>query len=383
MRKRTADTITLAPPTPRPSRSPISASARPCARSCATPPVDGGYVRLALPAGPRAATAPRWRGGARASACGSALAGELVPALLHRGAGARRRRRARRRLLRLRRVRDRRPLLFRHNQTADAAFSYRVYAETDGAVPAVAGPAVATAFRIRPATPDGYQPPLVAPNLVTLQNARSSQRPVAGRRRDADHRQQRRRVHEHARPTASARPTPTNATSRCRSTATCTRARRRQRRSTTCTTSTSRPNANRRQVMAGRHQPVLLDQLPARLVLRRRLRRSRRATRRRQLRSRRPRQGDGIVAPGAGLLRHQQRQHVDAGRRRRPRMQMFVWRGPIALGKVKTPAAIAGVKQCRHRRLRRRRRSTSPATLVLAHDAADAAGPTTTDGCSR
>ncbi|MEO8751234.1 MAG: M36 family metallopeptidase [Casimicrobiaceae bacterium] len=62
-------------------------------------------------------------------------------------------------------------VLFRRNQTADAAFSYRVYAESDGANLPLAGPQGRNGFPHPAGIPNGYQAPLVAPNLVTLQNA--------------------------------------------------------------------------------------------------------------------------------------------------------------------------------------------------------------------
>ena len=62
-------------------------------------------------------------------------------------------------------------VLFRHNQTADVAFSYRVYAEPTGANLPLPSPAGRNGFPHPTGTPDGYQAPLVAPNLITLQNA--------------------------------------------------------------------------------------------------------------------------------------------------------------------------------------------------------------------
>jgi len=61
-------------------------------------------------------------------------------------------------------------VLFRHNQTSDVAFSYRVYAEPTGANLPLPSPAGRNAFPHPTGTPDGYQAPLVAPNLITLQN---------------------------------------------------------------------------------------------------------------------------------------------------------------------------------------------------------------------
>jgi hypothetical protein len=62
-------------------------------------------------------------------------------------------------------------LLYRHNQTSHAAFSYRVYAEGTGANLPLPGPQGRNGFPHPTGTPDGYQAPLVAPSLVALQNA--------------------------------------------------------------------------------------------------------------------------------------------------------------------------------------------------------------------
>ncbi len=62
-------------------------------------------------------------------------------------------------------------VLFRHNQTVDAAFSYRVYAEPTSPYLPLPGPGGRGGFPHPTATPDGFQPAFVAPNLVTLQSA--------------------------------------------------------------------------------------------------------------------------------------------------------------------------------------------------------------------
>ncbi len=61
-------------------------------------------------------------------------------------------------------------VLFRNNQTAHAAFTYRVYAEPAGIHLPLPSPTGRNAYPHPTGTPDGYQPPLVAANLVTLQN---------------------------------------------------------------------------------------------------------------------------------------------------------------------------------------------------------------------
>ena len=90
-------------------------------------------------------------------------------------------------------------LLFRHNQTADAAFSYRVYAEPTPPFLPLPGPAGRGAFPHPTGTPDGFQPPFVAPNLVTLESAPFSRNdPWLLPNAVTTVGQQRRSAHEHA-----------------------------------------------------------------------------------------------------------------------------------------------------------------------------------------
>ncbi len=61
-------------------------------------------------------------------------------------------------------------LLYRHNQTADAAFTYRVFAEASGSNLPLPSPVGRNGFPHPTGTPDGYQAPPAPANLVTLQN---------------------------------------------------------------------------------------------------------------------------------------------------------------------------------------------------------------------
>lgn len=61
-------------------------------------------------------------------------------------------------------------VLFRHNQTADVAFSYRVFAEATGNNLPFPGPNGRNGFPHPTGIADGYQGPFVTPNLITLQN---------------------------------------------------------------------------------------------------------------------------------------------------------------------------------------------------------------------
>ncbi|WP_224361930.1 myxosortase-dependent M36 family metallopeptidase [Hyalangium versicolor] len=60
-------------------------------------------------------------------------------------------------------------LLFRNNQTADAAYSYRVWAGATDYIP-FDGPQGNDATPHPTGTPNGYQAPFISPNLVTLQS---------------------------------------------------------------------------------------------------------------------------------------------------------------------------------------------------------------------
>ena len=65
----------------------------------------------------------------------------------------------------------------------------------------------------------------------------------------------------------------------------------------------------------------------------------------------------------------------------RPRMRMFLWSSSIALAKVNAPAAISGAKQAGTADFGPQAFDLT-GDLALAEDAANADGPTTTDGCT-
>ena len=176
------------------------------------------------------------------------------------------------------------------------------------------------------------------------------------------------------RPTASARPAPTSATSRCRSTATCTRASRRPTRSTTRYNHGLPPEREPHAGRRGGDQPLLHHQLPARLVLRRGLRRGRRQRADQQLRPRRPRRRQHRRR-GAGLHRHQQREHVHAARTASGRAcACTCGRAACRWSRSNRAGRDRRRQDSRRRRSSVPRRSTSPATSSLALDAANADG---------
>jgi hypothetical protein len=130
-----------------------------------------GYTRLALPAGAASADGAVMADAARVKPVWFRVAGSLLPAYYIEV-----------------QMRDAAPsrgtdyyayvvgatdgrVLFRHNQTAEVAFSYRVYAETGGANLPWPGPNARNGYPHPTATPDGYQGPVVPANLVTLESA--------------------------------------------------------------------------------------------------------------------------------------------------------------------------------------------------------------------
>jgi hypothetical protein len=131
----------------------------------------GGYTLLDLPAKTASADASTLAAPARGKRVWFRLGSELVPAyyieVQVRDGTARRQIDYYAYVI----AADDGRLLFRHNQTAHAAFSYRVYAEDTGAHLPFPGPQGRNGFPHPTGMPDGYQAPLVAPSLVTLQNA--------------------------------------------------------------------------------------------------------------------------------------------------------------------------------------------------------------------
>jgi hypothetical protein len=129
---------------------------------------DGGYRRLALPPGTRSADGAQLVS-ARARPVWFRLGGALVAAhyveVAVRDDGAR----GADRYAYVVAADDGR-ILFRRNQAAHAAFSYRVFAEPAAPWLPYPTPSGRAGFPHPTGTPDGYQPPFVAPNLVTLSN---------------------------------------------------------------------------------------------------------------------------------------------------------------------------------------------------------------------
>ena len=131
---------------------------------------EGGYVRLALPAGAAGNDGATLAHPARAKRVWFRVGADLVPAWYVEVA--------------VRDGQNRRhvdsyayvvsavdgSLLFRRSQVAHAAFSYRVLAEPSPPHLPLPGPGGRGGFPHPTGTPNGYQPPFVATNLVTLEN---------------------------------------------------------------------------------------------------------------------------------------------------------------------------------------------------------------------
>ena len=194
-------------------------------------------------------------------------------------------------------------ILFRKDLVADDAYTYRVWA--DAASPYVPwdGPQGTAPTPHPTGLPEFFAPTFVAPNLVTLQNGPiCDERSVAPARRHRDARQQRRRLRRPQRPRRLQRRRSPRRHDRAR------HVRPDVRRA-----AVARAGATQRHGV--RDAALLRQQLAARLVLRRGLRRGVGQRPGDELRPRRAR-GRSAAGRGAGLRRHEQREHDDAGRRR-------------------------------------------------------------------
>ncbi|MCC7217713.1 MAG: M36 family metallopeptidase [Burkholderiales bacterium] len=131
---------------------------------------DGGYERLALPTETVGSDGASLADAARAKRVWFRLADALVPAYYIE--------------VRVRDGQDHRrvdhyayvvsaadgTLLFRKSQVAHAAYGYRVFAEAQAPYLPLPNPSGRNGFPHPTGTPNGYQGPTVAPNLVTLEN---------------------------------------------------------------------------------------------------------------------------------------------------------------------------------------------------------------------
>lgn len=272
-------------------------------------------------------------------------------------------------------------VLFRHNQTSDVAFSYRVYAESAGPNLPLPGPAGRNGFPHPTATPDGYQPPFVPPNLVTLQNAPFSKNdpwlPPTATRTIGNNVE----AYSDARTPDGFNPADPNE---------CDLAIPIAGDSHACTNAPNTfdytydpaqpPNVNRTQLMAAVTNLFYMnnylhdffydagfDEAAGNAQV--------------------DNYGRGGLANDSLLAEAEDFSGTDNATMStpadgaRPRMHMFVWNRSIALAKVNAPASIAGVKQAGTAVFGAQSFDFTN-DLVLALDAANSEGPTTTDGCS-
>ena len=272
-------------------------------------------------------------------------------------------------------------LLFRHDQTADAAFSYRVYAEPAPPYLPLPGPAGRGGFPHPTGTPDGFQPPMVAPNLVTLESAPFSRNdpwlvPNAVTTTGNN-------VEAHTNMlTPDGFGTP--GTDQCNITLPVDGDLH------ACTSSSRTfdytydhalpPNANRRQVSAALtnlfymnnylhdwYYDAGFDEAAGNAQT-----------------SNYGRGGlgnDSIFAEAQDFTGANNANMATPSDGQRPRMRMFLWSSSIALAKVNAPAAITGAKQAGSADFGPQVFDLT-GELVLAEDAANPDGPTTTDGCT-
>ena len=272
-------------------------------------------------------------------------------------------------------------LLFRHDQTADAAFSYRVYAEPVPPYLPLPGPGGRGGFPHPTGTPDGYQPPMVAPNLVTLESAPFSRNdpwllPNATMTYGNN-------VEAHTNMLApDGFGTP--------GTDQCNVALPVDGDLHACTSSAQTfdytydhalpPDANRRQVAAAVtnlfymnnylhdwYYDAGFDEAAGNAQT--------------SNYGRGGIGGDSIFAEAQDYSGTNNANMSTPSDGQRPRMRMFLWSSSIALAKVNAPAAISGAKQAGTADFGPQAFDLT-GDLVLAEDAANADGPTTTDGCT-
>lgn len=272
-------------------------------------------------------------------------------------------------------------LLFRHDQTADAAFTYRVYAEPESPFLPLPGPHGRAMFPHPTGTPDGAQPPFAPGNLVTLANAPFSRNdPWLA---DSSNRTHGNNVEAHtnmATPDGFGPP----------GTDECNVALPVDGDLHACVTApgtfdyaydhAQAPNASRTQVGAALtnlfymnnwlhdwYYDAGFDEAAGNAQT--------------DNFGRGGVGGDSIFAEAQDFTGSNNANMSTPADGQRPRMRMFMWTSSIALASVNSPAAIAGAKQAGTAEFGPQAFDLT-ADLVAALDAADAEGPATTDGCT-
>ncbi len=272
-------------------------------------------------------------------------------------------------------------LMFRHDQTADAAFTYRAYAETASPFLPLPGPNGRAMLPHPTGTPDGIQPPFVPGNLVTLANAPFSRNdPWLA---DAANRTQGNNVEAHTNMlTPDGFGTP--------GTDECNVALPVDGDLHACASAPHTfdyaydhalaPNASRTQVSAAVtnlfytnnwlhdwYYDAGFDEVAGNAQT--------------NNFGRGGLGGDSIFAEAQDFTGANNASMSTPADGQRPRMRMFLWSSASALARVNAPAAIAGARQAGTAEFGPQAFDVT-ADLVAALDAADADGPTTTDGCT-
>ncbi len=272
-------------------------------------------------------------------------------------------------------------VLFRHDQTADAAFTYRVYAETASPYLPLPGPTGRAAVPHPTGTPDGVQPPFTPANLVTLESAPFSRgdpwlAPGALWTEGNN-------VEAHTNMLApdgfgppgtdpcNAAPPVDGDLHACVSA---------PRTFDWAYDHALAPNANRQQVFASVtnlfymnnwlhdwYYDAGFDEAAGNAQT--------------SNFGRGGRANDSIYAEAQDYTGNNNANMTTPADGGRPRMRMFLWSSSIALAKVNAPAAVAGAKQAGKAEFGPQAFDLT-ADLVLATDAANGDGPTTTDGCT-
>jgi len=346
----------------------------------ASSPLDGRYVGLKASAGTVAGDGSTLARDVRAKRVLFRVGSDLVPAyyleVAVREGGARRHTDHYAYVV----AADDGRVLFRRSQVAHVAYSYRVFAEPTAPFLPYPGPAGRGGFPHPTGVPDGYQPPFVAPNLVTLENFPFSRNDpwlpagatrTTGNNADAFADLVAPELFGPVAPDECNLALPANGDMRA------------------CAVGTAfdyvydlnvAPNVNRTQVMAGiTHLFYLVnyfhdwyydagfDEASGNAQT-----------------SNFGRGGlgnDALIAVAHDYTELNNAYMVTPSDGQKPELHNFVWFSGTTLLKVLGPAAVAGVKESGSAEFGAQSFDITN-TLVQAQDAANPAGPTTTDGCT-
>ncbi len=272
-------------------------------------------------------------------------------------------------------------ILYRHNQTAEIAFSYRVYAEAGGSNLPLPGPNGRNGYPHPTGMPDGYRGPFVAANLVTLENVPFSRndpwlaataRTTSGNNVDA--------FTNMLEPLGFGTP----ATDECNVSLPVDGDMH------ACITSANTfdhvyntnlaPNANRTQVMAGVTNLFYMINFLHDWFYDAGFNEAS-GNAQNDNYGRGGVAGDAMIAQAQDYSGSNNASMSTPADGQRPRMRAFLWSGGVTLGKVNAPPSLAGVKQSGSAAFGAKSFDLTN-TLVLALDAAEPTGPTTTDGCT-